>query len=306
MKTIKQYKYWIIIIAVLMVIATFFDYQISVVSSKLNENFIIHSFYRFFEIFGEFAAVTVLVLMFGLFFNFGLRRQKSVLKYIQVLLNGLGFFMFSVLQFLSFARYLFPEGGNSHGTITTPMFVVCVFLGTCFAFLVNNRMKYIDEKDYKYFKKVALVGLLYVVLLTVAVNAIKFAWARPRYWMVESGEAPFVPWYILNGADQTSVTNAYMSFVSGHTANAFVAIYLSLWSLKNREKYFNYGMIWGLCVAVSRIFAGQHYLSDTLMGGTLSFVLFMVLVGIFKLNNDSKENGIVNSPKELEEDVVLV
>ncbi len=284
MKTIKQYKVWILAISVIMVIASIWDYQIDVVLTKLNEIFIVHVFYRFLEIFGEFAFMLFFVLAFGFFFNFGLRRKKSFFKYVQVAFNGIGFVLFSIFEFVGFARYLFPEGGNSHGNVTITMYIFSVLFGVVFAFIVNKLMCRIDDKAYKYYKKVALVGVLYIILLTVLVNVIKMTWARPRFWLVESGEAVFVPWYIINGTGQEKITNAYMSFVSGHTANAFAAMFLSHWSLKNSKKWFSYGMIWGLCVAVSRLFAGQHFLSDTIMSGTIAFGLFLVVTSLFELN----------------------
>ncbi len=289
MKTFKQYKFWIIAIIAIMVAATIWDYQIDVFLAQYSQIFLINFFYRFFEIFGEFAATFIFVLLFGFFFNFGLRRERGIAKYFQVGLNGIGLLLFSFFQFIGFARYLFPEGGNSHGTVTTPMYFVSLVLGVILSVGINKLMDNIKDEDYRYYKKVALVGLLYIILLTVSVNLIKMVWARPRFWLIETGEAVFVPWYIINGTGQSEVVNAYMSFVSGHTANAFAFVYLSLWSINNREKWFNIAMVWGLCVAVSRLFAGQHFLSDTIGGGTIAFVLFIVLTYIFKLNiNEEK------------------
>lgn len=285
MKIINQHKFWIIAIIIIMVIASFWDYQLSVFLVKYSDNIFLNLYYRFFAIFGEFAFVFLIVLAFGLFFNFGLRKENSTKKYMQVVGNGIGLITFSFFQFLSFSRYLKPEGGNSHGEITLTMYIVSIALGLVLAFIVNKYMNNIKDEDYKYYKKVASVGVLYVFLLVLIVNGIKIIWARPGFWMVESGMASFVPWYIINGTGQTEVSNAYMSFVSGHTANAFSSIYLSLWSLKKSKLWFNIGMTWGACVAISRIFAGQHYISDIAMGGVIAFILFIVLVTIFKLSN---------------------
>lgn len=283
----KKIYYWFIPIVLLMLVGTFFDLQISHWQADVSDNFIINGYFRFFEIFGEFAFSLIPAVVFAFFANFGFRKDGTI-KWIQTILNGLGLLMFSFLEFAGFARYLFPEGGHSHGTVTPTMYAISLVLGIILAVVLFKAMDKIKDEDYKYFRRVAIMSIVYVVVLTIAVNGIKFIWARPRYWMVASGEATFVPWYIINGNNITDVTNAYMSFPSGHTANAFASLALSLWFVNKGDKLFNVFMIWGLLTAMSRIFAGQHYLTDTIMGGLLSFTLFVLLLKLFKLQVGSK------------------
>lgn len=283
----KKIYYWFIPIVLLMLVGTFFDLQISQWQDTVNQNVIIHSYYRFFEIFGEFALCLIFAISVAFFANFGYRKNGAI-KWIQTILNGLGLLFFSTMEFVQLSRYLFPEGGNSHGTVTPTMYAISFVLGIILAVVLFKLMNRIKDEDYKHYRKVATMSLVYVIVLTIAVNGIKFIWARPRYWMVASGEATFVPWYIINGNNITDVTNAYMSFPSGHTANAFASLALSLWFVNKGDKLFNVFMIWGLLTAMSRIFAGQHYLTDTIMGGLLSFTLFVLLLKLFKLQVGSK------------------
>lgn len=299
MRIIKQYKYWIIGIIVIMLFATLWDFQISSAVVPLKSKFIVMIYYRFFEIFGEFAVMLSFVLLFGFFLNFGLRKKKSLSKYIQVVGNGIGLIIATTLQFIAISGYLFPEGGNSNGTITPLMIMISFLLGLFYAFFITKIMSLIKDENYRYYRKVALVGILYIVLVVLIVNGIKVIWARPRYWLIESGKSYFVPWYVINGTGQTSVSNAYMSFVSGHTANAFVAAYISMWSLNNRKWWFNLGMTWGLCVALSRILAGQHFLSDSVMGGVISFALLIIISTLFKL--DQKPSNSEKGENETED-----
>lgn len=95
------------------------------------------------------------------------------------------------------------------------------------------------------------MSIVYVVVLAVTVNVIKLIWTRLRYLMVAGGEATFVPWYITDGNNIIDVTNAYASFPSGHTANAFASLALSLWFVNKGDKLFNVFMIWGLLTAMS-------------------------------------------------------
>lgn len=108
----KKIYYWFIPIIILMAIGTFFDWNISQWQDQVNENFIIRTYYRFFEIFGEFAFSLIPAIIFGFFANFGFRKRKPVIRIIQTGLNSIGLLLFSFLLFISFAHYLQPQGGN--------------------------------------------------------------------------------------------------------------------------------------------------------------------------------------------------
>lgn len=285
----KKMSYWFIPIVILMIIGTFFDFQISTWQTSVNESFIIHSFYRFFEIFGEFAFIFVFVLFFGFFTNFGYRKGSKAIKWVQTILNGIALYFFSVIQFLAFIRYLNPEDPRFFSPDTpTILYVVSILLGVVLAIIVFKLMDNIKIENYKYFRRVAIMSLVYLIVLTFVINGIKIVWARPRYWAIVGGQATYVPWYVINGNHITEVTNAFKSFPSGHTANAFAALTMSLWFVKRRDFVFGIFMIWGLLTAVSRIFAGQHFLTDTIMGGAIAFVLFLIFVKLFKLDNTNE------------------
>ncbi|MFV0556374.1 MAG: hypothetical protein ACK5LM_04655, partial [Lactovum sp.] len=174
----KKIYYWFVPILLLMLVGTFFDLQISEWQDKINQNLIIHSYYRFFEIFGEFAFSLVPAVVFAFFTNFGYRKTGAK-KWIQIILNGLGLVFFSFMVFSGFARYLFPEGGNSHGTVTPLMYVISIVLGLLLAVTLFFLMTKIKDEDYKYYRKIAVLSLIYIILLTLTVNVIKFIWARP-------------------------------------------------------------------------------------------------------------------------------
>ncbi len=273
------------ILLCLLLIGTFFDLQISQWQETVQDNFIIHNFYRFFEIFGEFAMLLIFAFVFGFFANFGFRKRGAI-KYIQGILNSIGLISFSIFEFLGFSRYMFPEDGNSHGTIPQELYIVSLILGIILAFIIYKFMSTLKDENYKYYRKVAIASIVYIIILTITINVIKMVWARPRYWMVTSGSAVYHPWYVINGENISSVTNAYMSFPSGHTANAFASVILSFWFIKKQELFYNIFMVWGLLTAVSRIFASQHYLTDTVMAGIISVSLLLFIIKVFKLSSN--------------------
>lgn len=278
----KKLQYWLLAAIILIGVGTIWDFQISQWQATVNQNIIIHFYYRFFEIFGEFSKQLVVATGFGFFANFGFRK-KSFTGYTQMVIASIGLFYYSIEQFLETAKYLFPEGGNSHGPIPPSIHTLCIILGIITAIIIFNLMFKIEDENYKHFRNVAIVCIVYVLLLNEVITFLKHTWARPRFWTVTAGNASFIPWYVINGEHIEQVNNAYMSFPSGHTANAFVSLGLSLWFINKRDLLFNIFMGWGLLTAISRIFAGQHYLTDTLIGGLISVCLFLILFKLFNL-----------------------
>lgn len=279
----KTVYIWFSIIMVLMILATIWDYQITNSLSQMD-NVITNIFFRFFEIFGEIALTFNLVLITSFFCSFGLRKKNSFVKYIQVTINGLLTILFSFMTFYARVAYMNPENGNSHGSVSQLGVIICIGLGIVLAIIMIKVMTRISSEKYNQYRRIAIAGIIFTLLLMFVINGIKFTWARPRFWYIEAGNATFVPWYIINGNNVSDVTNAYMSFVSGHTANAFAIIYVALWVPKYKDKMINFALIWGLLTGLSRLFAGQHFLSDVTMGGVIVLLLFAVTLRITKVS----------------------
>lgn len=112
---------------------------------------------------------------------------------------------------------------------------------------------------------------LFVVMLNLAVPALsvngvlKSAMGRPRPVNVQQfgGPASYQDWYVINWAQKKQ----HKSFSSGHAANA--AMLLSLFWLsrgfpvRQRLGLLLLGLFWWAFVALGRMTAGAHFLSDT-------------------------------------------
>lgn len=133
--------------------------------------------------------------------------------------------------------------------------------------------------------QVAAAVFFTVLLEMVLVNCIKVPWGRARMRLVaENPQACFMPWWQIGGELKNTMIAAgtaaeeFKSFPSGHTANAATMLLLGLIPLlqPKRKKYKNwllaFGFTWAAVVAFTRIIMGAHYLTDTVVGFTISIL----------------------------------
>lgn len=127
---------------------------------------------------------------------------------------------------------------------------------------------------YVKFALTVLIGQLIVI------NGVKLFWGRPRMRMITVQEdAYFVPWYRWDRSLRTLLLSQGVpleelkSFPSGHTAAAScVLLYALLPLVKNKdnskiaERLVILGLGYILIVAISRIIAGAHFVSDVTAG----------------------------------------
>jgi membrane-associated phospholipid phosphatase len=140
-------------------------------------------------------------------------------------------------------------------------------------------------------KRVCSAIVLDVILAMVIVNILKLIWARERYIYMDDPAQEFTPWYIINGP--ALVSDAFKSFPSAHTVSAGTLLAL-LWlprvydSLKTKKKTIMVtAWLIIIYVAASRIFAGMHFLSDTLAGAGVA-VLACLLTARLCLHDQKK------------------
>lgn len=290
----KNSKKWIALAVILMLFGTFFDLQLS--EAVVGANILLFNlFARFFEIFGEFAMMLTFALGCGYFLAETTNQKSGRLLFLKKLVWGTGLVSSAIGEFILISRYVFPEGGNSHGSIPVWLFIVSVVCGLILAKIIFVQMLKLDVKDYDYYRKVAIFGMVFAITIAVTVQGIKLIWARPRYWYILTGKAEFMPWYIINGMNITQPLNACMSFVSGHTANAFLTLGIALWFKNNLNTSINLALVWGTLVAISRICAGQHFLTDTIMGGVVATLIFTILLRVFKLHAEVNTRRLKSS-----------
>ncbi len=230
-------------------------------------------FGEFFNRIGEIPAM--LGMLIGVAILYGNRSKKSLIKNITATTISIPFMLlFSFATIFMPIRYVyeFSDAG-------IPGFIMnLIYVGTTVLFIFTlifiNRQS--PESLVKY-KKYGLILILVIVGEMILVNVLKIVWARPRMRSIDT-ITQFKYWYQINGPLNSE---EFKSFPSGHTANGFVMIAYSMFIPNNRPKFkkwfIAFALTWGVCVALSRIILGAHFLSDVAMGGYVTTMLFYIL-----------------------------
>lgn len=130
--------------------------------------------------------------------------------------------------------------------------------------------------------RAGVFGLQLFLIVLLAFNLMKLGWGRERYrHMAAAGTfAGFSPWYLPQGL---ASGNEFMSFPSGHSANAAIMMWITLLptflpKLQNKEIVLKIAAFISIGpVMLSRIIMGAHFLSDVTAGMTVSLVVFYLL-----------------------------
>lgn len=202
-------------------------------------------------------------------------------------------------------RYLYAATDGTAFSLDSPHLVAVqvVFALAIFA-LVFALIAKINSQNIKKLVKVAIIILFVEAMYLLLVGLIKTPVGRMRYRAMNAIDdfSYYTAWYKLNGArhvgadgsiiksyaDESElllgVTDTCKSFPSGHTYCA--AMSFALICLPDLFESFSKKWVKVICrtvpaaytitVAVCRIVVGAHFLSDVLIGGTLSFTLTVI------------------------------
>lgn len=167
----------------------------------------------------------------------------------------------NIVKFFQKASCSFLDGVNSVITVigeTSMLFMLFVAIYLC------------------YRKEFAVKYLFFFMLSGLINGAIKSAVARPRP-------------YTYDGVLDVRHTTGY-SFPSGHSQNyalqaTLIGIEYSKYEKRNSKRWILYSslIVVGLLVAISRIYLGQHFLTDVLVGLCLGTILAFGFETLFNL-----------------------
>ncbi len=258
-------------VAALMAVAAFYDLALSKAVGDRSNLFGI-----FFEVVGESPSYLILPIASPIIFynarNFDNKKIRITLRVVGALLGWIGYFvwMFSGSK---------PSKIDIPGNTVFAVFVG--FVGGAFGLWVGSM---VDKKVMDRLLKWAVFAIA-VMLVSLVVNQIlKLLWGRMRYRDMQAADNydGFTPWYKVNIGNGKET---YKSFPSGHTssaANIFViAVLCDIFPKWNKLRV--RALVNGLCtlfvcvVAFSRIVNCAHFLSDTLAGGYITYLIFVIL-----------------------------
>ncbi len=302
-KTIISVVVFLVVLAILIALASVFDFQISEI---LTENTLPNGDYHaaetdFFGTVGEIIGCTPLYL-FALFAVCVLfwsalklwdKKPYNIIVAIALFGGGIAasFFIYkdAVSYMIDHIQKLV-----GYGALTEPLYefyhrpaivAVEVLLGALTTTLAILASKNFKPETLKKLLKLVVAGAIAVVVANVLVLIIKTPVGRMRFrainselgqGLVASGEAGYTPWYILNKQPNEGILNgfknaygvedAFKSFPSGHTCTAATTyVLLMVPSLFNFKEKKNYLGI-ALCWLVPIIYTGLVALSRIVIG----------------------------------------
>jgi membrane-associated phospholipid phosphatase len=244
------------------------DYDIS--NQLINRSSV---FGWIFNVLGELPAN--LGLLLGTAILFGSRKKGIMWRNVVTGITGYLFMViFALMSSFTAIHYIyeFDEAGM-------PNTVYPIILGFAAIFLlaVLYGITKIGTERLRDYRRHALLLILVVVSEILIVNVLKIVWSRPRMRMIDSIDQ-FRYWYQINGPMNN---NEYKSFPSGHAANGFVMLAYTMFISTKNKKLIQVAVIgatlWGVMVAISRIIMGAHFLSDVIVGGYITILIFYVL-----------------------------
>lgn len=254
---------------------------------------------------------------------FFIKELKGVWYKIIKICLIIGFSAFAVYEMYEFVHEVFKYvdrytqdaliGSDIKFTIDNGCFIMAqlvfatLIAGLIFALLLRVK----KEEIYRLIRLAALI-LLVEALYLVFVGVVKSPVGRMRYRTMNAiGDfSYYTPWYVINGSrhvlqngvvgvgdfDAATLVGAAedtcKSFPSGHTYCAgmsFVLVCLPDLFESFKKTYLKVlcwviPAVYTITVAITRIVVGAHFLSDVLVGGTLSFTLIMIFREVLILN----------------------
>ncbi len=151
-------------------------------------------------------------------------------------------------------------------------------------YLLQDRLKHIDETHFQGFKDISLIIVSLAILSPlISVQPLKLFWGRLRFRDLAPDHSNFTPWYLPQGI------TGHASFPSGHTAMGWMILPVFL-LVQNKSRKIKLlvgsGIIsWGVLVALGRIVIGAHYATDVLFATGIALVSFLLLYKRFKVSH---------------------
>lgn len=284
-------------LVIMMVIATFFDYQISLALSTLEkgEYYSKNLFCIIFEMFGElpsylissFALCVLMVAVEKKIKSVEMRWVvKSLCILIIIILNTICFY-----RTFNYVKRYFHVNLND----LTVVLIGIVYSSAlcCLLFFLTGK---INSDDVRSLSIWSLIAIFTIVFSQATVHVLKPAIGRIRFRTINylGDESLFSNWYDFSRVDKNVKlwlknligSDSYKSFPSGHTtgcASLLTLILLPKYVRKLNNEKANViiaisTVLLTVLVALSRIMIGAHFLSDVVVAIILTTVMLALSV----------------------------
>ena len=313
----KKYFIWLGIAVgcfiTLLLLATFFDYQISAFLTKgglVDGNYFSKNVIaRFFEVFG--VLIMYFIVSFALII-LSVRFKSVHNKAVRIILICLTYilscsaFLYGFREVFGYLHDFYPSSSfySHYSDIWALLIYVAVGLGI--SFLYHNIIKKYDASLDK-LVKFAIIVLFTAVVSMALVQGVKVIAARERfrtiYWFEQNNpgvDPGFKPWYSFEGSVKELATSLnvpkdyFKSFPSGHAcASALIVVITAIPILfESQKKNFRYyvaiAILFTFIVAFERIVMGAHYLSDVTVGSFATIFCYFIALLTLKFKKETE------------------
>lgn len=302
---------FLLIFCALLCVATFYDLQISRIMTRFSlregEYYTADLFANFFEAAGMLPRY--LMRAFSVI-AVGWAFVKSVpQKYLRVIVLVIAaciatYFLSGGVRDLIFYPMRHAIGENAEAAARTiaamspTIYLISYFCAGAIVLAVLFGTRNIPLDTWVKLTRFALVYFLMDILSGSLVSFLKGYVDRVRFRSMNSvygqgvgGFSLYTRWYevtdhaaLMRATPLSDYTDAFRSFPSGHTlaAASSYGLILLIDCLEIREKrtrilLWALPIAWTALTAMGRIVAGAHFMSDVLFGGTIPFVIMMLL-----------------------------
>lgn len=304
-KIIKRSTISFLILAlVLFVSGTFFDLEISkkLASVKTGEYFTHNGCVNFLEAFAELPVYVLLVLGVGICGFCLADNEKKAFKTTYLVVTGLIIFIVALIGVYRMVNTL-GEIYDFQEEALKPLAVVCyVLVALCSVLLTFWFLFTFSKEKLKKLYYFSLACVIVVALSVVVTQALKLIWARPRFRAMKCVDdySLFKKWFKPSFGKKNYGEldkDAFKSFPSGHCS--FVATLLCLSYLpkfietSKTVKYITFfvPLAYLFIVALSRIVAGAHFLTDVVAGSMISVAIIYFVFRVFVKKSKEKPLG---------------
>lgn len=248
---------------VALVVFAFFDLQISILLSNNTQ---------VFSLIMEYIGELPLVFMAGVS-SIAMIMTADIKNKVLKVLHHIAFGLVYLLS-LMFGSFLISNymGFGNMGLPITALVLIAITVGIVLL---------IKKTDKKQLRKIAKLGVTLFFAVVLTFNLMKFAWGRERFRHMMGDYSGFSPWYL---PQSFTSDNEFMSFPSGHAANAATILWFTLLPFLKKNKIFmGFSVLWILAVMYSRVVLGAHFASDVTFGALITISWFLILKKSYKI-----------------------
>jgi len=279
LKNHKKSLIWILssvglTLIVLMLIGTFFDYQIANFVAVEQHGFLYYAFGVSFEFLAFWPAILVNV---GLFTALALLFKKIILK---ILFYGLsGIHMIGGV----FGSVFFTLSNHDHSVSLAISLPISFIIGIALTFLLWFLMKRLNSNILRRVIYILVIGAIVALTTNLLAFILQVFWGRYRFYVVYEYGAPFQEWFRPMGrggsAEDLFGSN---SFPSIHSASvSLIAILIPLgWAMKVKRptqiSFIVVAVVMFICGPFARMVLSWHYLTDVVFSLIIALLMFII------------------------------